>query len=146
MILYPQDAPFSVDVIPRGASRYLTQEEVDAANTLYPVPPYGATYTDPNGPPAPPLGSSLKFVRLDNVIPDGERTWVSLTPEDEAKLNGKDTITIWPIEGRAGVLNDLPARSVRITHKDAGRIKINVETDGLNVDGLVFLGVLYDPA
>jgi hypothetical protein len=145
MILYPQDAPFSTTVIPRGASRYLTQEEVDAANLLYPVPPYGNTY-EPPFPPEPPLGSSLKFVRLSDIESDGTNSWANLSPEDATKLEGKDTITVWPIAGRAGVLDDLPARAVRINGHQTDRIKINLDTDGLNITGLVLLGVLYDPA
>lgn len=143
MILYPQDAPFSIDVIPRGASRYLTQEEVDAANTLWPVPPYGSTYTDPNGPPTPPAVRDLDFVRLSNFESDGARTWVSLSPEHAAKLVGHDTITVWPILGRAGILDDLPARAVRISNREPGRMKINLDTDGLNVADLVMVGILY---
>jgi hypothetical protein len=142
MILYPQDAPFSTTVIPRGASRYLTQEEADAANTLWPVPPYGATYFPP-GPPEPPAQSSLKFLRLTGITPDGTNSWADLSPEDEAKLGDKDTITIWPIAGRAGILDDLVARAVRINGRSAGRIKINVDTDGLNLTGLVLLGVVF---
>jgi hypothetical protein len=143
--LYPEDAPFVAGTVPRGWSTLMTAAEADAANLLYPVPPYGFTYEPPT-PPEPPLGSALKFVRLDNVISEGSHTWLSLTPEDEAKLAGHDTLTIWPIEGRAGILDELVARAVRITHRDAGRIKVNVDTDGLNLSGLVFLGVLYDPA
>jgi hypothetical protein len=140
MILYPQDAPFSTTVIPRGASRYLTQEEVDAANLLWPVPPYGDTYTDPDGP-TPPATLGFKLVRLSNVVADGTNTWVDLSPEDEAILGNEDTITVWPTAGRAGVLDDLPARAVRIVGREPGKIKINLDTDGLNVAGLVLLGV-----
>ena len=143
MILYPQDAPFSTTVIPRGASRFLTQEEVDAANLLWPVPPYGDTYTDPDGPPEPPADPNLEFVRLENLESDGTNTWADLSPEGEAKLEGKDTITVWPILGRAGILDDLPARAVRINGRQTGRIKFNLDTDGLNLTGLVMVGIVY---
>jgi hypothetical protein len=142
--LYPQDAPFSTTVIPRGADRFLTQEEVDAANLLYPVPPYGDTYVSPE-PPIPPSTQSLKFVRLSNVVSDGQRSWVDLSPEDEAKLAGRDTLTVWPIAGRAGILDDLPARAVRIVNREPGKMRINLDTDGLNLTDLVLLGVLYAP-
>ncbi len=143
MILNPNDAPFSTLVIPRGMARFLTQEEADAANLLYPVPPYGNTYTPI--PPEPPVGD-FEFVQLSDIAPDGNRSWAYLSPEDEGLLVGRDTITIWPIAGRAGILDDIPARAVRITDREPGRVKINLDTDGLNVDGLVLLGVIYAPA
>jgi len=51
----PADAPFGITAVPTGWSRLMTQEEADAANTLYPVPPYGATYIDPEKPGAEPV-------------------------------------------------------------------------------------------
>jgi hypothetical protein len=147
--LNPSDAPFVAGTIPSGWSVPLTQAKADAANLLYPVPPYGPTYNDPGPPPSPyppPTQSALKFVRLTGIESDGNRSWGSLSPEDEAKLVGKDTIAVWPIAGRPGIFDDLPARAVRITDRETGRIKINVDTDGLNLTDLVLLGILYDPA
>ena len=51
---YPEDAPFDTTSIPRGWNRKMTQEEADAANEAFPVPPYGNTFfpPKPEGEPA----------------------------------------------------------------------------------------------
>jgi hypothetical protein len=81
-------------------------------------------------------------VRLSNIVA-GNPTVATLRVGDAAKLAGKDTFTIWPVSGRAGVLDDLPARAVRIVSLMGDEIAVNVDTDGINVTGLAFLGVVY---
>lgn len=46
-IVYPDDAPFTALVIPRGMARVLTAPEVVACNLKYPVPPNGFQYWMP---------------------------------------------------------------------------------------------------
>jgi hypothetical protein len=121
----------------------MTQAEADAANLLYPVPPYGPTYIDPNGPPEPPVGNPLTFVVLTNIQSQAQHTFGTLRPGDAEKLAGRDTIVIWPISGRAGVLRDLPARSVRIQGIIGDQMRFNLDTGGLNLTDLSFLGALY---
>lgn len=139
--LYPSDAPFGTTAIPTGWDRPLTQEEADAANLQYPVPPYGNTYFPPE-PPEPPAAAGLKFVTI-SAIQEGNTTQGTLDPGDAAKLVGRDTITVWPIAGRAGILDDLPARAVRFS-VTGDQIGMNMDTDGLNVTGLKLLGVFRD--
>ena len=138
--LYPEDAPFVAGTVPRGWDEPLTAAEADEANLLYPVPPYGFTYTPPT-PPEPPV-SDLSFIELSSIVSNGNVTEGTLRPGDAAKLDGHDTFTIWPIAGRAGILDDLPARAVRLLSTMGDVIRINLDTDGLNLTGLKFLGVL----
>jgi hypothetical protein len=137
--LYPEDAPFVVDVVPRGWDTPMTQAEADEANLLYPVPPYGQTYWDPGN--ENPILSEIKFIHLSD-IEAGNPTVGHLREGDAEKLDGKDTITIWPIAGRAGILDDLPARAVRILNRTGNQLTFNLDSDGLNVTGLKFLGIV----
>ena len=139
--LYPNDAPFVAGVVPTGWDAAMTQAEADEANLLYPVPPYGNTYWDPGNEP-PVDNPELAFVELSSIVSDGNSTEATLRPGDAAKLAGHDTLTIWPIAGRAGILDDLPARAVRVQALTGDNIRVNLDTDGLNLTGLKFLGVI----
>ena len=142
----PSDAPFGITSIPTGWDRVMTQDEADEFNLMFPVPPYGKTFF-PNPPPEPPLGSDLKFVKLSNIDSlDSNVTRAQLRPGDAEKLVGHDTITLWPLSGRSGIFDDLPARAVHVRSVVGDMVEVGLDTDGLNVAGLTFLGVLYDPS
>jgi len=52
------DAPFDTTRIPRGWNRRMTQEEADAANEAFPVPPHGNTFHPPKPEEEPPVQES----------------------------------------------------------------------------------------
>lgn len=145
MILYPNDAPFSTTVIPRGASRYLTQDEVDAANLLYPVPPYGATYTDPNGPPVPPVQAAAQFIRLSNIVSQDTITLATVDTAGFELMHTDLIFVLWPIAGVIGIVDDVGARPARVLAIDppTKQVSFNFDSSGLDVTGLVLLGVVY---
>jgi len=141
MILYPNDAPFSTTVIPRGADRFLTQEEVDAANTLYPVPPYGETYVDPNPPPAPPI-ANVSFLRLTSVV-NGVQTGFTMRNEDMDKVEVDDIIVIWPIICHLGVADDIGVRPVRVLTKVDEKLTVNYDSTGIDTADMTLVGIKY---
>lgn len=141
--LYPGDAPFVADTIPSGWSRPLTTEEADAANVLYPVPPYGSYYNDPNGPPVPPVGQAVDFLRLNTLV-QGLSTQANLRNEDMDKVEEGDIIVIWPIHaGIPGVLDDIGTRPVRILTKSDEKITFSFDSTGLDISGVVLVGIKY---
>lgn len=138
--LNPGDAPFDTTTIPNGWTRVLTQEEADAANLLYPVPPYGFYYT----PPAPPgAGSLVKFVKLTNITTVGQQTKATVRAEDLASLPQNSIFVLWPLHGVLGIVDDVGARPVRVMQVDGNDITVNFDSSGLDVTGLELIGVAY---
>jgi len=140
--LYPYDAPFSTTVIPRGWDRYMTQEEADAANALYPVPPYGATYDDPNPPPPPLPTQNVDFLRLTQVV-NGTNTGFTMRNEDMGKVAVGDIIVIWPIACVAGVADDVGVRPVRILTKTDEKLTVDYDSTGLDTSNMTLVGIKY---
>lgn len=138
--LSPTDAPFDITTIPTGRTVALTQEEADAANVLYPVPPYGATYTNPNPPPGP--GPNVVFVKMTNVI-QGLETQANMSNEDMDKIELDDIIVIWPIACVVGVADEVGARPVRILTKADEKVTFNWDSTGIDITGMVLVGVNY---
>lgn len=144
-ILYPGDAPFNTTTIPTGRTEPLTQAEADAANILYPVPPYGPTYFPPGSPNPPPFNPRSQFVLLTGVQSVGITTTAVVSPEDYAVLPLDTIFPFWPVKGILGIVDDVGVRPARvIARDDAGhKITLNYDSSGLDVTGLVLLGVVY---
>ena len=140
----PNDAPFDTTAIPRGWDRPMTQAEADAANALYPVPPYGQTYFPPV--PEPPPAAQGQFVKIDQVQSSGEFTLGVVSTQEGFDLMHEDLIfVLWPIAGVLGIVDDVGARPVRViqTNPPSRGIAFNFDSSGLDVTGLVLLGFVY---
>lgn len=142
-LLYPGDAPFNTTTIPTGRTEPLTQAEADAANVLYPVPPYGPTYFPPGPPVPPPFVPRSQFVLLSNIVSDGITTKAEVSPEDFAVLPLDTIFPFWPIMGVLGIVDDVGVRPARVIARNGNVITLNYDSSGLNVTGLVLLGVVY---
>lgn len=139
--LDPGDAPFGTTSIPTGWDRPLTQAEADAANVLYPVPPYGASYEPPGPPVPPPFVPNSVFVKVDNIVSAGATTTGTCSRPD--LMHENLIFVLWPIAGVLGIVDDVGARPVRVLTVDGANITFNFDSGGLDVTGLVLLGVVY---
>ena len=142
--LSPSDAPFVVDTIPPGWDRPITAAEADAANALYPVPPYGQPLPIPPDP-EPPVAQG-QFVKIDQVQSSGEFTLGVVSSQAGFDLMHEDLIfVLWPIAGVLGIVDDVGARPVRViqTNPPSRGITFNFDSSGLDVTGLVLLGFVY---
>lgn len=145
--LNPGDAPFDTTTIPNGWTRVLTQEEADAANLLYPVPPYGFFYT----PPGPPVaGANVKFVILKNaaVAGVGQSQWEARAADMDTYVPNTTFVAFWPIAGVLGIVDDVGVRPARVMAVDVptNKVTLNYDIAGLDVTGLVVVGVIYTGA
>lgn len=141
--LNPTDAPFVAGTIPSGWDVAMTIEEADAANLLYPVPPYGATYTDPNGPPVPPVTINTHFVVLTDIRSVGAETIAHVRTTDLPFLPVDTIFPFWPIAGVLGIVDDVGVRPARVRAVAGNDITLNYDSGGLDVAGLVLVGVVY---
>lgn len=137
----PNDAPFSITVTPTGWDRFMTQEEADAANILYPVPPYGPAQPVP--PPAPPAAALVHFVLMNNIRSVGAETVANVRPTDLPFLPLDTIFPFWPIAGVLGIVDDVGVRPARVRAVNGNDITLNYDSQGLNITGLVLVGVVY---
>jgi hypothetical protein len=122
----------------------MTQEEADAANLLYPVPPYGQTYLDPgNSPYDPPPAPLVKFVKMTNVRSVGTTTVVTVRQQDLAVLAPNVIMTMWPIECVFGIADDVGTRPTRVLSLSGQDATLNYDSSGLDLTGMVLIGVVY---
>jgi len=139
----PADAPFNTTTIPTGWDRVMTAEEADAANTLYPVPPYGNTYINPSPPPIE--GANVSFLRLTQVV-NGAETGFTMRNEDMDKVDVGDIIVIWPIICALGVADDVGVRPVRVLTKADEKLTVNYDSTGIDTSNMTLVGIKYkDP-
>lgn len=141
--LYPSEAPFVAGTVPAGWDRPLTTEEADAGNVLYPVPPYGSTYFPP-GPPTPPIVEpNVVFLKFDTLV-SGLETQANMRNEDMDKIEEGDIIVVWPIHAAIpGVLDDIGTRPVRIVTKHDEKVDFAFDSTGLDLSGVVLVGIKY---
>ena len=104
------DAPFDTTRIPRGWNRRMTQEEADAANEAFPVPPHAVKNEYETNQQGRPIFYDAEFIQI--VVP-GARDVSTFPLDDHYKKRFARAYAQWKAEGeqlkiQGTILAELP--------------------------------------